>query len=160
MRLKRYSIWNSWDLDYILNQGHSFFKSLHLTGPLAVDEMPRNVVVEDQLVKVELYHMSTICLVKKNLFESHNNISREDIGHGAIFICVGYSFSLILTENTQTIFCLICTVKLMIVFKFPITHQPFLSFLSFFLVPAMGHNMTSNIKLESRRMLYPQLSHL
>lgn len=94
--IKKVSVLKSWDLDYVLNQGDVLFKMLQATGPLAVDEMPHNVMIENQLVTVDLLTVSSRLFENHiDLFHMHKTLTPSEIGSGAIFTCAGYSFALI-----------------------------------------------------------------
>ena len=45
--IKKPSIWKSWDLDYVLEQGDILPKSVGIGQPLAVDELPINFKIEN-----------------------------------------------------------------------------------------------------------------
>ena len=66
--IKRLSLWKSWNLDYILHQGDALFKLLQATGPLEVEQMPRNILIESQLVEIELLGMQNSLFLQKRIF--------------------------------------------------------------------------------------------
>ena len=61
-------------------------------------------MIEGRLAEVEMLHADTNLCSETNLFEFHNNLSREEFNHGVMFSCAGYSFSLMWNEITQAVF--------------------------------------------------------
>ena len=44
--IKKDSLWEAIEINYILDKGHIIFKSLRINQPLAVDELPHVVNME------------------------------------------------------------------------------------------------------------------
>ena len=98
--MKKVSIWKSWDLDYILEKGDAVFKSIDIPRALSMNELPRNILIENSNIEIEMLSEYFGCLGQSDLFGNHKTC---DIGNGLIFTTGGYSFSLIWSKN----YCLI-----------------------------------------------------
>ena len=57
--IKRFSVWTSSDLDYVLQNGDILFKSINTNVALIVDELPGNVHIEGCLLNVILLENET-----------------------------------------------------------------------------------------------------
>ena len=67
-------IWKTFDLDYILNRGDKIFKEVGVYQPLAVDELPHDISIEDTHVSAEmLAHESNLFVEKDNLFKNYRH---------------------------------------------------------------------------------------
>ena len=67
--IKKPSIWKSWNLDYILEQGDTLFKSVGIGQPLAVDELPINFKIENfDLYGIMHDHVSHLMQDKNDQF--------------------------------------------------------------------------------------------
>ena len=52
--VKRVTLWNTWDMDYILEKGDELYKSLNIFTPVNIDELPQHVNIEGCLLTVRL----------------------------------------------------------------------------------------------------------
>ena len=107
--IKRVSLWKSFDLHCVLEQGDKIFKNVcenkKLYEYLAVDELPLNFPLEGTNVSARrLAHESLLFAEKNNLFENYRHYSESDRGNGAIFTCAGYSVATICAENNRFLF--------------------------------------------------------
>ena len=58
-KVKKVSLWKSFDLDYILDKGDEVYKSLNTRGFISVPDLPSAVVVEDHSFHVNMVHNET-----------------------------------------------------------------------------------------------------
>ena len=98
--IMRVSLWKSWDLDFILEQGDAIFKNLNIGRPLSIEELPDVVFIDGRAVNLELLSNVNQLLGASYLFENHKN----DIGNGLIFTTSGFSFSLIWAKQAVYLF--------------------------------------------------------
>ena len=103
--IKRDSVWTTSDLDYVLENGDSLFKSINTNVALNVDELPVNVNIEGHSLGVILLENGSGVM---NTTEQFNFLkmsfqSKMNTGTGAIFFINGYTFALI--WNKSGIFC-------------------------------------------------------
>ena len=111
--IKKVSVWDSFDLDYVLKQVDKIFKKVcedkERYEYLAVDELPLNIPLEGTNISAwRLAHESLLFAEKNILFENYRHYSESDRGNGAIFTCGGYNVATIWVENN--VFYLIYTV--------------------------------------------------
>ena len=99
--IKKVSIWKSWDLDCILEHGDELFKSVGIPRALSMNELPNNVAVENNNIKIEMLENYNGLLGCNYLFPEHSHC---DIGNGLIFTRAGYSFSLIWSKKSIFLF--------------------------------------------------------
>ena len=66
--IKKPSIWKSWNLDYILEQGHILFKCPGIGQPLTVDELPFNFKIENSHLNGVMINMRAIWCKTKITF--------------------------------------------------------------------------------------------
>ena len=52
--IKNINLWKSLDLDYILEQGNRIFKLVGVSQPLAMDELPLEIIIEGHSVSVKM----------------------------------------------------------------------------------------------------------
>ena len=102
--IKRVSVWTTSDLDYVLENGDSLFKSINTNMALNVDELPVNVNIEGHSLGVILLENESGVM---NTTEQFNFLkmsfqSKMNTGTGAIFFINGYTFAL--TWNKYGIF--------------------------------------------------------
>ena len=95
--IKRVSVWITSDLDYVLENGDCLYQSLNTNLTLNVDELPRNVTVEEGSLKVILLENETGVM---NTTDQLNFLkisfqTKTNTGTGAIFFINGYTFALI-----------------------------------------------------------------
>ena len=97
--IKRVSIWKPWDLDYILEHGDALFKDINILRPLYVEELPKTVLINGHVLKVEMLSNVNRLLGASILFD-------KDVlpGNGLIFTTNGYCFSLIWTKRNVFLF--------------------------------------------------------
>ena len=103
--IKRPSIWKSWDLDYILEQGDILFKSVGIGEPLAVDELPINFKIGNfDLNEVMLDHESHLMQDKNDLFENYRHLTQRNTGDDAIFTCAGFTVAIMWNKISVFLF--------------------------------------------------------
>ena len=100
--VKKVSIWKYWDVDYILEHGDVLFKSVGILRALSMNELPNNVQVENNTLKIEMLDHLVGRLGQNSIFSEHASIS--DIGNGLIFTTAGYCISLIWSKNAIVLF--------------------------------------------------------
>ena len=84
--IKRVSVWKSWDLNYILEQGDAMFKNINILRPLSVEELPATVRTGDHVIKVEMLANINRLLGASNMFENHKDKDvLPGIGNGLSF---------------------------------------------------------------------------
>ena len=89
-KFRRISIWKTFDLDFILNEGDKNFKKLNVHNILAVDELPNHVSIVDKPVNV-IY----LALITGELFQGGAinfvdiNYIRESGAYGVILFMRG-----------------------------------------------------------------------
>ena len=91
--IKKPSIWKSWDLDYVLEQGDILFKNVvRNEQQFAVDGLPINLKIENfDLNGVMLDNESHLIQDKNELFENYRHLTQRSTGDGTIFTCAGFS---------------------------------------------------------------------
>ena len=103
--IKRVSVWKSWDLNYILEQGDAMFQNINILRPLSVEELPATVRTGDHVIKVEMLANINRLLGASNMFEHHKDKDvLPGIGNCLIFTTHGYCFSLILANKNVYLF--------------------------------------------------------
>ena len=95
--VKKVSIWKSYDLDYILEKGDKTFKLLGISLSLFMCELPRNIMIENAVMEVDMLGNYFGLLGKDNIFE--NNASVRETGNGLIFMTGGFMISLIWSKS-------------------------------------------------------------
>ena len=100
--VKKVSIWKSWDLDYILENGDAVFKSIGMLRALSTNELPHHIMIEDNSIEIEMLTECFGCLGQSDLFENHK--INCDFSNGLIFTTGGFSFSLIWSKNSIFLF--------------------------------------------------------
>ena len=100
--VKKVSIWKYWDVDYILEHGDAVFKSVGILRSLSMNELPNNVQVENNTLKIEMLDNFVGLLGYNSVFANH--VSLCDIGNGLIFTTAGYCISLIWSKNSIVLF--------------------------------------------------------
>ena len=95
--IKRVSVWTTSDLDYVLENGDSLFKSINTNMALNVDDLPANINIEGFSLDVILLENEAGVMnsteqfnVPKMSFQTKTNT-----GTRAIFFIYGYTFALI-----------------------------------------------------------------
>ena len=103
--IKNIDIWKTFDLDYVLEQGDNIFKEVGVYQPLAVDELPHDISIEDTHVSAEmLAHESNLFAEKDNLFENCRHYDSTEKGNGAIFTCAGFTVAVVWSQNYVDVF--------------------------------------------------------
>ena len=102
--VKRVSIWKSFDLDYLLDQGDKLMKLLEARGTLCIDQLPLSVDIEGFNIRVQKLMLYSDLSNSVDLFFHHKCISSDEIGNGAIFTCAGSSIALIWNTNSVFVF--------------------------------------------------------
>ena len=103
--IKSIDIWKTFDLDYILEQGDNIFKEVGVYQPLAVDELPHDISIEDTHVSAEmLAHESNLFVEKDNLLENYKHYDSTEKDNGAIFTCAGFSVAVVWSQHYVYVF--------------------------------------------------------
>ena len=100
--VKRVSIWKSFDLDYILDQGDKLMKLLEARGALCIDQLPLSVDIEGFNTRSKKLMLYSDLFNSVDLFLHHKCLSSDEIGNGAIFTCAGTI--IVLIGNTNSLF--------------------------------------------------------
>ena len=100
--VKKVSIWKPFDLDYILENGDETFKRLGISRSLFMSELPRNVLIENYNIEIEMLDHYYGLLGKKNIFEDHVLI--QDTGNGLLLMTGGFTIALIWSKNSVFLF--------------------------------------------------------
>ena len=88
--IKRVTVCTTSDLDYILENGDSMYKSLNTDNILNVDDLPHNISVEGYMLTVST----------NNQFDLLEGSYKENnTGNGLIFFISGYTFPLIWSKS-------------------------------------------------------------
>ena len=99
--VKRVTVWSTYDLDYILENGDSMYKSLNTDKILSLDDLPPNVTVEGyvmQVIKLENESEWINVTARFDMLErSYKKI--RNTGSGIIFFISGYTFALIWSKS-------------------------------------------------------------
>ena len=102
--VKRVSIWKSFDLDYILDQGDKLMKLLEARGNLCIDQLPLSVDIERFKIRAQKLMLYSDLFNSVDLFFHYKCLSSDEIGNGAIFTCAGTSIALIWNKNSAFVF--------------------------------------------------------
>ena len=99
--IKRVSVWTTSDLDYVLENGNSLFKSINTNMALNVDDLPANVNIEDCSLDVILLEneAGVMSSTEQFNFVKMSFQSKTNTGTGAIFFINGYTFALIWNKS-------------------------------------------------------------
>ena len=99
--IKRVAVWSTYDLDYILENGDSIYKSLHTDEVLTLDDLPTNVTVEGCVMQVIRLENESGQINVANTFDmletSFKNSTNS--GSGLIFFISGYTFAVIWSKS-------------------------------------------------------------
>ena len=91
-KLKKISLWKSFDLDYVLKQGDKIFKNAYEE----LEELPLNFPLGGTNVSAGRYADESLLFAKKNnLFENYRHYSETNRWYVAIFTFGGYSVATI-----------------------------------------------------------------
>ena len=102
--IKSVSVWKSWDLDYIFEQGDQLIKSLNVNHPLTVDELSLFLKIKSFDIKLKILQHHSDLFNNIDLFIHHKRATPDEIGNGVIFTCTGFSFALIWTKKSIFMF--------------------------------------------------------
>ena len=102
--VKRVSIWKSFNLDYLLDQGDKLMKLLEARGALCIDQLPLSVDIEGFNVRAQKLILYRNLFNSVDLFFHHKCLSSDEIGNGAIFTRAGTSIALIWNTNSVFVF--------------------------------------------------------
>ena len=73
-KIRRVGLWNSSDLNYILNEGDQIYKNLGECDFLTVDDLPESVDIKsDCVIVTKLRYIEGEISNAKNIFESHDD---------------------------------------------------------------------------------------
>ena len=98
--IKRVTLWTTSDLDYILENGDSMYKSLNTDNILNVDDLPHNISVEGYMLTVTMLQNETGAISTNNQFDLLERSYKENnTGNRLIFFISGYTFSLIWSKS-------------------------------------------------------------
>ena len=99
--IKRVSVWTTSDLDYVLENGDSLFKSINTNMALNVDELPVNVNIEGHSLDVILLENEAGVMKTTEQFNflKMSFQTKTNTGTGAIFFINGYTFALIWNKS-------------------------------------------------------------
>lgn len=93
-------LWTSWDLDYILDNGDDFYKSMHATGAIAFDELPNSITVEG--VQLDMTFLDSI---NGELTMSQSNFLQfNEVQTGIMFMTSGFTTSILRNKSHIFIF--------------------------------------------------------
>ena len=94
------SIWKSWDLHYILEQG-IMFKSVGIRQPVAVNKLAINFKIKNfDLNGVMLDHESHLIQNKNKFFDNFRHLNQRNTDDGIIFTCGGFSVTLMWNKTS------------------------------------------------------------
>ena len=102
--VKKVSVWKTFDLDYILENGDAKFKLLNIHRLPFLLELPNNIVSESQNIIIELLGTFYGILSQNDIFAFHKRVAPADVGNGLIFMTDGYTFSIIWSKNSFFLF--------------------------------------------------------
>ena len=102
--VKRVSIWKSFDLDYVLDQGDKLMKLLEAREILCIDQLPLSVDIEGLNVRSQKLMLHRGLFNSRDLFFHHKCLPSDEIGNGAIFTCAGSNIALIWNTNSVFVF--------------------------------------------------------
>ena len=103
--MKRVTLWNTWDIDCILEKGDELYKCLNVKTPLNIDELLQHVNIEGCLLTVRLLSQEQEN-ISKNVINDFLKVSYHETlntGNGPIFFISG-TFSLIWNKQGFFIF--------------------------------------------------------
>ena len=104
-KVKKVSLWKSFDLDYVLDRGDEVYKQLNKKGFLLILDLPSVVAVEEHPFHVNMIHNETGFLSQNNTgFISASCNSLLDTGTGILFLINGFTFSIIWGKSTFNVF--------------------------------------------------------
>ena len=94
-------MWSTYDLDYILANGDSMYKSLHTDEVLTLDDLPPNVTVEGCEVQVFRLENESGWINIANRFDMLETSFKNtgNTGSGMIFFISGYTFAVIWSKS-------------------------------------------------------------
>ena len=84
--IKKVSVWKTWDLDYILENGDATFKCLNIPRPLFMNELPHNIVVENEIVNIEMLGTYYGILSQNNYFDDHKLLSLQRLAMDLLLV--------------------------------------------------------------------------
>ena len=102
--VKRVSVWKSFDLDYILDEGDKLMKLLEASGALCIDQLPLSLDIEGFNIRAQKLMLYNDLFNSVDLFFHHKCLSSNEIGNGAIFTRAGTSIALIWNTNSVLVF--------------------------------------------------------
>ena len=100
--IKKVTLWKSFDLDYILENGDKSFKMLGHNRALFMSELPQRVLIENQNIEIEKLDHYYGLLGGKNIFENHPLVN--DNGNGLLLMTGGFTIALIWSKNFVFLF--------------------------------------------------------
>ena len=104
--VRRVALWSSVDLDFILIKGDALYKSFNKRGYLTFDELPCQVDTDAGIFNMHKLHNEAGIFQPRNKDNFLKCLSKDDRGHGMLFIVAGYSFA-ILWNKSNFFVCLI-----------------------------------------------------
>jgi len=100
---KRCTLWNTIDLDNILDHGDKLFRVINLGRSLYADELPKVIVIEGLQFKVDNVASVNVEMLPRDKFLEQSFWEFKFKSNGLLFFISGYSFSLTWCNKT---FCL------------------------------------------------------
>ena len=94
--IRQVGLWNSSDLDFILNEGDKIYKGLHIGTFISADELPQCINIENNEIYVEKlrFHQGTILKHSVN-FLRNSYESNINNGNGFLLFINGFTLSVI-----------------------------------------------------------------
>lgn len=98
--IHKVSLWTSWDLDYILDNGDTIFKSLNTFGAISFDQLPYSITVEGTPVIVTFLNLISgeITLSGKAFLNFDGDLN------GLMFMTGGFTTSIFLYKTQFFVF--------------------------------------------------------
>ena len=105
--------WKWFDLDFILEQTEKTFTHVGFNKPLAVDELPLNIIIEGTNFSTKTHsNESHLFLDKENLWKNYNNYSVSEKGNDPNGKAVLLKFSNVSSLNNYIIIIIIIIIIL------------------------------------------------
>ena len=103
--IRKVSLWNTNDLNYILDMGNSLYSKLNLDRPLSINDLPSSVNTGMCDIYVEMLENETGCLSIHNQSNFLQDMRKKCVsGDGLLFIIHGYTFSVLWNKRNYFLF--------------------------------------------------------
>ena len=103
--IRKVALWNTFDLDYILDHGDLMYKKLNLNRPLAIIDLPDNIDTGICNISFEMLGNET------GFLSFHNRLSflqvllkKHATSDGLLFMTLGYTFSILWNKRNYFLF--------------------------------------------------------